>query len=175
MQVPGLQLLICTEKEIPTIQKVAIQSYREHYTYLWTDKGESYIARNFTPETLARELQAEKSYFYLVQLESEPVGFLKINNEKPLAPYPATACLELERIYLLKQVSGKGIGKAAIEFVCQVAGEWNKRIVWLKAMDSSPARGFYEKMGFTRKEAFRLDFPFMKDEHRTILVMEKSI
>jgi GNAT superfamily N-acetyltransferase len=175
MQVPGLQLQVCTENEIPTILRVAIQSYREHYTYLWTDKGENYIASNFTPEILTRELQAKKSHFYVVQLESEPVGFFKLNDEKPSTTFPATDCLELERIYLLQKVAGKGIGKQVLKFVMQVASERNRSIVWLKAMDSSPAKGFYERMGFTGKDTYRLDFPFMKDEHRKIVVMEKSI
>lgn len=171
MQVLSLQIRECGISDIPDLLTVALQSYREHYTYLWTDAGEAYIGRNFTYDILAKELEADKSYFYLVRSGMEPVGFLKVNDEKPLAPYPATDCLELERIYLLQKASGKGIGKQAVEFVLQVAAEHNRSIVWLKAMDSSPARGFYEKMGFTSRDSYQLDFPYMKDEFRTILVM----
>jgi diamine N-acetyltransferase len=175
MQKTTLLILPCTAKDIPAILRVALQSYREHYPYLWTDRGENYIRNNFTAEILAREIETDKSYFYLLQVGDEPVGFLKINDEKPLAPYPAGECLELERIYLLQKVSGKGIGKQVVEFVLRLAAERSRSIVWLKAMDSSPARKFYEKMGFTSKEAYQLDFPYMKDEFRTILVMERSI
>jgi hypothetical protein len=35
----GLSIKKCTVKEIPLIVEVALQSYVEHYTYLWTDGG----------------------------------------------------------------------------------------------------------------------------------------
>lgn len=175
MEEANLQITKCTANDIPDILIVALQSYQEHYTYLWTDKGENYIRLNFTSQVIAKEMVAEKSCFYLLWLRNEPVGFLKVNDEKPLAFYAATDCLELERIYLLQKASGKGIGKEAVAFVLQLAAERNRSVVWLKAMDSSPALKFYEKMGFETIDSYLLDFPYMKDEFRDICVMERRI
>jgi GNAT superfamily N-acetyltransferase len=162
-------------KEIPLIVEVALQSYNEHYTYLWTDAGESYMVRNFSPHVIEKELAVESSEFHLLILDNSPVGFLKINDKKALAPHSKEECLELERIYMLECVSGKGVGREAMNFVLNAAKERNRKVVWLKAMDSSLAVKFYKKMGFEITGSLVLDFPYMKDELRNLLVMKKQL
>jgi GNAT superfamily N-acetyltransferase len=175
MQEPKVEIKKCTASDIPTILSVALQSYREHYTYLWTDAGEAYIGRNFTNTILEKEFTEENSYFYLLLFGGEPAGFLKINDKKALIPYPKEDCLELERIYLLEKVSGKGIGKVAMDFVVNMGRERKRKVVWLKAMDSSLAVKFYRRMGFQVKDAIILDFLHMKDEFRCLLVMQHRV
>jgi GNAT superfamily N-acetyltransferase len=162
-------------KEIPLIVEVALQSYVEHYTYLWTDAGESYMVRNFSPHIIEKELGAENSEFYLLMLNDSPIGFLKINDQKALAPHSKEECLELERIYLLERVAGKGVGGEAMNFVLNVAKEKSRKVVWLKAMDSSLAVKFYKKMGFEITGSVVLDLPYMKNELRNLLVMKKQL
>jgi hypothetical protein len=140
-------------KEIPLIVEVALQSYNEHYTYLWTDAGESYMVRNFSPHVIEKELAVESSEFHLLILDNSPVGFLKINDKKALAPH----------------------SKEAMNFVLNAAKERNRKVVWLKAMDSSLAVKFYKKMGFEITGSLVLDLPYMKDELRNLLVMKKQL
>lgn len=175
MQESNLIIKECTAEDIPTILRVALQSYKEHYTYLWWDAGEAYMERNFSFSAIEKELAEEHSYFYLLYANNEPAGFLKINDAKPLAPHSREDCLELERIYLLEKVSGKGIGKKAIDFVRQVAIKKRRKLMWLKAMDSSLAVVFYQKMGFKLTDSITLDLPYMKDEWRNLLVMKKQL
>jgi GNAT superfamily N-acetyltransferase len=175
MQEPNLTITKCSSRDIPAILSVALQSYREHYLHLWEDGGEAYIKRSFSPQVIEKELAEQNSYFYLLHLDNRPVGFLKINDSKALAPYSAEICLELERIYLLEKVSGKGIGRKAMDFVVNIAKERKRKVVWLKAMDSSLAVLFYQKMGWQITGTFNLELPFIKDEWRGMLVMEKMV
>ncbi|MBD0256075.1 MAG: GNAT family N-acetyltransferase, partial [Cytophagales bacterium] len=89
--------------------------------------------------------------------------------------YPAAHCLEVERLYLLAAASGHGLGRAALQFAEALARSTGRRVVWLKTMDSSPAVGFYEKLGFRTGGHTRLAFPLMKPEFRNMLIMQKEL
>ena len=161
---------ICTEKDIPIIIAVALQSYNEHYLHLWYDNGEWYKQRCFTPEILREEMSDSNAIFYLLYDNDSPVGFLKLNLHKKLDPYTDADCLELERIYIIKAGTGKGIGKQAIQFTLDLARQLKKKFIWLKAMDTSDAIFFYEKIGFKEINTTRLDYDLMKEEFRGMVV-----
>lgn len=175
MNNPAIQITACRAEDIPTLSAVALHAYRDHYLHLWTDNGAWYEDRCFTPSVLANELGETGSYFYLISRHGAPVGFLKINDANPLDGYPAEDCLEVERLYLLAAATGGGIGKAALDFAEALAREQGRKLVWLKAMDSSPAVHFYEKTGFRQCGQTRLPFPLMKEEFRNMFVMKKEL
>lgn len=165
----------CTTKDIPLLIEVATQSYLEHYTYLWHDNGDFYINRSFNAGQLEAEMADTNARFYLLYEDQEAVGFMKLNIDKAIGYYIAEKALELERIYILKKASGRGLGRKAVEFVVEMAKESGKSIVWLKSMDSSKAIDFYQQQGFVITGENWLDFAPMKDEYRRILTLEKEI
>lgn len=165
----------CTYANILELQQIAIQAYNDHYLYLWNDEGAWYLERSFSDEALAQELKDENAVFFLIHYKKALVGFLKLNIDKALDNYPEQECLELERIYLIYAASGKGVGSEVVEFTVQFAKERNKKVVWLKAMDSSRSVNFYEKNGFRKCGTFMLDFPQMKEEYRGMYVMSRAL
>ncbi len=169
------QITPCRTADLPTLVAVAVQSYREHYLHLWTDDGAWYLERCFTPAVLAGEMAEPDRYFYLISRGGVPAGFLKLNDKQPLNGYRATHCLEVERLYLLAAAAGHGLGREALRFSEDLARSLGRRVVWLKAMDSSPAVGFYEKVGFRTCGHTRLSFPLMKPEFRNMLIMQKEV
>jgi GNAT superfamily N-acetyltransferase len=165
----------CRAADLPILVAVAVQSYREHYLHLWTDDGAWYLERCFTPAVLAREMTDPTSHFYLIYRDEAPVGFLKINDQHPLEGYPPQDCLEVERLYLLAAVTGQGVGRKSLAFADGLARDKGRRVVWLKAMDTSPAVHFYEQVGFRTCGHTRLTFPLMKAEFRNMLIMKKDL
>ena len=168
---------VCTEKDINELVRVSIQSYNEHYLYLWHDDGKKYVADNFNPETFQQQiLDTNVALFLIYEIEgTSPVGFLKLNIDKSYGDKTKQHALELERIYLLKEVSGKGVGRQVLEFTDQYARERSKKYIWLKAMDSSSAIEFYGKSGYKIIGDYMLTFPEMKEEFRGMHVMMKSL
>src|SRR5439155_1327583 len=83
--------------------------------------------------------------------------FVKMNINQPLHNYEKFDCIELERIYLVRSATGKGHGHKVVEFCFEYARKLNKQLIWLKAMDSSEAVFFYEKLGFESCGSFQLD------------------
>lgn len=158
------------------LQQVALKAYADHYLHLWHDEGKWYMEKYFSVEKLENELKELNSIFYLAYYNNSPVGFLKLNINKPLENEDEKNCLELERIYLSKDVTGKGIGRKLVDLALHVAKEYNKDIVWLKAMDSSGgAILFYRKMGFEVSGTHTLKHTMMKEELRGMVIMKRKI
>ncbi|MCX6216093.1 GNAT family N-acetyltransferase [Spirosoma sp.] len=158
------------------LSEVAIRAYCDHYLHLWHDAGSWYLARSFTTEALAQELLDENARFYLIHLDEEPIGFLKLNRLKPSPCEPSLNALELERIYLQKTVTGKGIGTKIVQFVLDHARQIGRQVVWLKAMESSQdAIAFYQRMGFLLCGTSKLSFEAMREEYRPMVTMQQML
>lgn len=165
-----------TPDDAPALAEIALRSYRQHYLHLWHDGGAWYIDRCFTVEGLRHEMADPNSRWLLVNRNGEAVGFIKLNVDKPLAGHDNQNALELERIYLVKEATGQGVGQAAMAFVFELARQCGKTLVWLKAMDSSTdAIAAYRRAGFTICGTHYLDFAVMKAEFREMVVMKKEL
>ncbi|MBN9382277.1 MAG: GNAT family N-acetyltransferase [Chitinophagaceae bacterium] len=167
----SLTIKTCTTGDINDLIQIAQQSYREHYTYLWLDNGEGYIQSNFNFDKFQGELSDPNAAFFLIHDGPAPVGLIKLNLNSATGVFSADTTLELERIYFIKEASGKGLGKEAINFVLNFAKQRGKSIIWLKAMDSSAAVEFYKKRGFQITAETELNYPNLRDEFRKMYVM----
>ncbi|MDO6390331.1 GNAT family N-acetyltransferase [Pontibacter sp. BT731] len=165
----------CLLADLTDLQNIAIEAYNDHYTYLWHDGGAWYLNRCFSEEALRDDLANPNASYFMIQYQDEPVGFMKYNKDKALEGYTDAECLELERLYLVDRASGMGIGKWAVDFTVQYALESGKRVVWLKAMDSSRSVDFYEQNGFVRWGTDELDFEQMKEIYRGMVIMKRDI
>lgn len=165
----------CATKDLPELQDVATRAYDDHYAYLWHDGGAWYKERCFSEAALRAEMENPNSAFYLIYDHDEVAGFMKLNIDAPFENYNAQQAMELERLYLLDEALGKGIGKWAVDFAVQYGLEKNKQLVWLKAMDSSRSVEFYEQNDFVRCGTYELDFEMMKEMYRGMIVMKREI
>ena len=170
-----MEIKRCTIQDIPQLISIATQSYLEHYTYLWHDKGESYIKANFNYSTFAEQLKDSNTRLFIIYRENGPAGFFKINLDKGISNYPAYAAIELERLYILQKAAGQGLGKAAISFIISFAKDHKKTILWLKAMTSSKATVFYEQQGFVVYDETVLQLPGIKTEFAGMWVMVREV
>lgn len=95
---------------------------------------------------------------------------MKLNKDAAIDNQTAKQALELERIYLIKEASNKGIGKQWIAFTESIAREFQKEVIWLKVMQSSSSViAFYQKFGFQITGTNNLDFEQMIPEYRACL------
>lgn len=170
-----IEYKVCTKEEIPDLIKVATQSYIEHYTHLWHDEGENYMKNSFSHEQFLKEISNPDALFFLVIVENKPVGFVKLNTDKAIDAYTSNEALELERIYFLKDASGKGLGKATLSMIIKFAKDRQKKIIWLKAMKGGSAHGFYQKQGFLLNSETILTYPLIKEEHREMVTLIKEV
>jgi diamine N-acetyltransferase len=177
---PTVHFIPLQVADAEALSAVALCAYRDHYLDYWYDQGEWYMQHSFSVSQLSMELADSNARCFMIEWANKSVGFLKINLDKPLsgntpADEPTSTDMELERIYLTKDTTGHGVGQAAMLFVEKLAQERSKKTLWLKAMDSSAAVGFYERMGFAVYGTHQLSFPQMKESLRGMVIMRKRV
>jgi GNAT superfamily N-acetyltransferase len=170
-----IEYKVCSKDDISDLLSIAIQSYNEHYTHLWADEGKNYVKNSFNHEQLLKEINNPNAVFFLVITDSTPVGFVKLNIDKAIDAYAHNEALELERIYFLKDASGKGLGKKTLSMIKELAKNRGKKVIWLKAMKGGAAHGFYQKQGFILNDETILNYPFIKEEYREMVTMIKML
>lgn len=163
------------------LSALAKDIYRQHYLHLWDIGGVDWYMNEYAypKNILQKELADSNNIYCIAYHKNKAVGYLKIKTNETLIGFEQLNALELERIYIDKSVTGKGIGKQLIQYVFDVAKEHKKDIVFLKAMDTSlDVIAFYKKLGFEFCETFQLPMPtfkLMKEEFRGMIVLKKNV
>lgn len=166
-------------EHLEELRDIGIKSYLPHYTHLWKEGGvEWYMNRCFGGDVLQIELSDPNIEYYITNAKSQNIGILKLVLQKPLPNSDVENALYLEKIYLVKEWTGKGVGRELMQFAFNRAKELNRDCVWLMAMDTSEKPiAAYQRSGFTINFYTRLgdEFELMKEEFRGMVVMKHSV
>ena len=156
------------------LQEIGVRSYLPHYSHLWKTGGvEWYMQRCFADETLRNELQDGNIEYYIASSQNEDVGILKLILQNPVPYSNIENALYLEKIYFIKEWTGKGAGRELINFTFRRAQDLGCECVWLMAMDTSDKPiAAYERAGFAIHSRTRLDFELMKESYRGMVIMK---
>ncbi len=166
-----------TQVDLDELQAIGVASYLPHYQHLWKAGGvDWYMNRCFAVAVLQNELNDDNIEYYFVRADEQNIGFVKLVLQKPVPDSDIKNALYLEKIYFVKEWTGKGVGRKLIEFAIERARELKRDCVWLTAMDTSEKPiAAYEKAGFTIHSRTRLDFELMKAEFRGMVVMKNCL
>ncbi|ARK13196.1 GNAT family N-acetyltransferase [Fibrella sp. ES10-3-2-2] len=150
--------------------------YPQYFTYLWDDAGAWYLDYAYNSSKLRSELDNPSVRYFWAVWDSRRIGYLKLNLDKALPATQEAGGLEIERIYLLREAAGQGIGTLLINHAEAVARQLHRRYVWLHAMDSShESMAFYRKRGFEQVGETVLPFEQMKPVYRRMWQLRKQL
>lgn len=146
--------------EIEVLSQICCQTYIDHYSHIRSAKGlKEHLNKTYSIEVLSASIADQNTSYFFVKSEKEPVGYFKLKTGSTL-PNSRNQGLELEKIYFLKEQTGKGLGAKAIEFIKSFAIEKKQAFIWLDVLKNKPnAISFYEKMGFSKS----FEIPFQTD------------
>lgn len=162
-------------EDLEEVREIGVRSYSPHYDHLWKPGGmERYHELCFGDEALRRDLNDPNVEYYIISDAGENVGFLKLILRKPLPASNVENALYLEKIYFVKEWTGKGAGRKLIELTFDRARELQRECVWLMAMDTSdkPIKA-YERAGFVVHSRERHASEWIKPEYRGMIVLKK--
>lgn len=128
-----------------------------------------YLEEGFSTDKLRAELNNPHSAFYFAQRGGRIIGYLKVNSGKAQTELQDGNALEIERIYVLQEFHGQGVGQRLYDQALAIAKQQRVDYVWLGVWEQNPrAIRFYGKNGFTAfgKHVFRLG----DDEQTDILI-----
>lgn len=155
--------------------EVGTQAYNQHYLHLWLNGNSSpYIEGSFTMAVLEKEDDDDNTILYRILSNQKAVGVLKITLNAALASFSKKEALYIDKIYILNEYSGKGIGKKALQFVTLRAKKMQKEIVWLDTMQKGPALDFYVKNGFEIHSENRVPYKEVLDEEGLMWIVMKK-
>lgn len=148
-----ISLTRVSKVHVGDLQRIGKVTFYETFAQYNTDANmKSYLEEAFSIEKLSGELDNERSQFFFAILDSNVIGYLKLN-------FGESNDLEIERIYVLKEYHGKGVGQLLYEKAIEIAKLANSDFAWLGVWEQNPrAIRFYEKNGFVPydKHIFKL-------------------
>jgi len=163
------------------LSTLAKSIYVHHYAHLWLAGGMDWYMNEYAYpiSKITNEIENKNCLHYIAYVNNEPVGYLKINIDAAIKDGNKKEGIELERIYIDATAVNKGLGTYLMNFVFDIAKSYQKKYIFLKAMDTAQlAMQFYTKMGYELVGAFRLSdttFHLMKEEYRGMNILKKSI
>lgn len=176
-----LQILSIDISQAQLLSDLAKKIYIPHYPYLWNEGGiDWYINEYAYPvEKISKEIADSNNLHFIVYLNKEPIGYLKLNINANSKGFDPNTTLELERIYILNTCIQKGVGTQLVNFTKAIAAKYHKKEIILKAMDSAArALAFYKKNGFEVVGDFQLPahiFTLMKPAFRGMYVLKHAL
>lgn len=159
-----------------TYIQIGTRAYNQHYRHLWPNGDTStYIKYSFTKQVLDKEELDTNTQLYLIQLENTFAGILKITFDKKMMTYKESDALYLDKIYILKENSGKGIGTKCIQFIEGIPQKLSKKAIFLESMQKGPALAFYLTNNFTIVANSQVSFENVIEEEKPMYVLMKGI
>jgi ribosomal protein S18 acetylase RimI-like enzyme len=161
-------------EEVDELRVLSILTF--HQSFSQFNKKENlhdYYAKAFNKVQLLEELNNTSSKFYWAKKDGQNVGYLKINWGKAQTEDAGTNAMEVQRIYLIEEMRGRGYGAKLLKHAEELALAGNYNTLWLGVWEiNTSSIEFYKKCGFGVYDQH--DFPF-GDEIQTDLLMKKSL
>jgi len=110
---------------------------------------EKHLESNLSTEQLQDELRNEHSAFYFATNVAFDIGYLKVNINKSDKENPSELSLEIERLYVVIEFYGKGVGPLLMEHAKTITKQKDIARIWLGVWEKNArAIHFYKKHGF---------------------------
>lgn len=158
------------------------RTYRQHFTYLWAPANlKAYLEKAYSAPAILACLKAADCQIWLAEAEGEPLGYLMLQARKRLPGAEKTdseaAGAYLQRIYVLAEHAGRGVGSRMMKHAVNLAEATNHPYLWLQVMQSS-----YRSIAFYRHHGFQIagetifdQFPMRTEELSKMYQMKKEL
>ena len=147
--------------EIEMLQKISRSTFKQTFSDFNTEENmREYLEKNLSWDQLRFELESPSTEFYFIYVDDKLSGYLKLN---------ISDSFEIERIYMLSEFQGMGLGKRVMHFAFSKAKSLGFNSLWLGVWEHNlKAISFYTAVGFTAYGEH--DFLLGADLQRDILM-----
>ena len=147
-----IELVKLTEADLDELRDISISTFYESFIWYNTEENmQLYIGDFLSHEKLHEELKNPDSTFYFAKIDGKAVGYLKLNRGKAQTDLEDSNGLEIERIYVVKELRGKNIGQILFDKAVQLTREHGHDYLWLGVWEKNAgAIKFYERNGMVK-------------------------
>jgi diamine N-acetyltransferase len=147
-----IRIRFADKNDTGLIVEISRKTFYESFAAQNTPENmEMHMAQYYSPENIAAELIDPANIFLLAYDGDQPVGYAKMNEHAKAESKDLEDPIEIERIYSIREMLGKGVGKKLMEKCMAIANERGKKTVWLGVWESNyRAVEFYTRWGFEK-------------------------
>ena len=163
---PAIILSASTESDFAQIETLAREIWEEHYTAIIGVAQVAYMLEKFQSVKAMHEQIKEGYEYFMIQDTERLVGYLAFKEE--------AGGLFLSKVYVHASARGKGLGKAAIEFVkSEVDKRGLKQIRLTVNKYNHNSIAAYLKMGFEKTKELVMDIGegYVMDDYEMVLLV----
>jgi ribosomal protein S18 acetylase RimI-like enzyme len=136
--------------DVEVLQIISKQTFFETFA---NENSESdlkqYLDENLSLDTLEKELLNTNSEFYVLVVNGNTIGYLKLNFGEAQTELKNNTSLEIERIYVLQEFHGQNMGQLLYNKALEIATKLSIKEIWLGVWEKNKrAISFYKKNGF---------------------------
>lgn len=146
-----MDIVICeaTKEDAALIASLSRQTFYETFSAKNAAADmEKFLSEQFTRSALMAEVGAPGNTFLLAYVNGHPAGYARLREDENRADADS---LEIARLYAVKNMIGKGVGKALMQACMNLAIAKQKRRIWLGVWEANEqAIRFYEAWGFEK-------------------------
>jgi diamine N-acetyltransferase len=119
----------------------------------------NYIHESFELNKIRAEIEDKNAAFFIIYLDQKAVGYAKLREGSKADCIKSKNSIELQRIYTIERVYGKGIGEILLKHCLEIAKQRGFETLWLGVWEENiRAQKFYAKHGF--KRVGEITFPY---------------
>jgi diamine N-acetyltransferase len=127
-------------------------TFAETFGYLFVDHQDDlrpYLDRTFGLRKIMHSMGDPRNEYWLGFADGLPVGYAKLKYPSPMSKSNNQDVGQLQRIYVLKDFVGQGIGKLLLQTVLDHAVTRQIETLWLDVLkENARAIRFYQEKGF---------------------------
>jgi ribosomal protein S18 acetylase RimI-like enzyme len=147
-----IQIISIRPSEVGTLAHLGRVTFQESFGDQNNPEDfNNYLDSAFAKALLSQELLNDNCHYFFVKDGDKIIGYLKFNTGGAQNELKEDNGIELERIYLLKNEQGKGIGKRLLDFAENYAKQLDKNYIWLGVWEHNlDAIRLYERVGYQK-------------------------
>ena len=140
------------ETDIPALSNLCADTFRETFSHDNTEEElQAFFDEAYNYDVLKHELDHDESETYLAYVDDALAGYLKVNWGGAQTDRKLDNAFEVQRIYVLKEYHGQGVGKALFEKALRIAESGDFDWAWLGVWEKNhKAQHFYKHYGFEK-------------------------
>lgn len=147
-----LHITLCTPDDLASLTQMARKTFVDAFAvHNKPADFKEYMRTAFAEQTFEKQLLNPNCQFFFVKTGKNVVGYFKLNENDAQTELKGTESLELERIYVIQEYQGHGIGKWILQRAIALAKQKGKALLWLGVWEhNTEAIRFYQRHGFTK-------------------------
>ena len=152
-EINGIKIIRADITNAASVATIGKKSFRRAFEHLFICREDltEYLEFTYDPVKLAKSIRKENNIYLLAFMEGRPVGFAKLKKHSLNDLITSPAQMEMQKIYVLAEYQGRGVGSALMNEVNALASEEGPDSIWLDTyISNEKAIRFYESRGFKK-------------------------